>query len=65
MLCEVKFVLSDGSRQTFNESTDLDYWNIRQWRLLYFKLCELQKVDKWCRLEIIPINPFDESSKLL
>ena len=56
MNSRVFFKFSDGSIDVFNDSVDLDYFNIRQWRLLYFRFCELQKKDSLVVLVITPIS---------
>lgn len=50
---DVFLVFVDGSRQLLFENADLDYWNIRQWRLLYFRLSEANRKE-YCTLSIVP-----------
>lgn len=54
MLCNVVFKFLDGSTEVFASDVDLDYWNIRQWRLLYFRLSKLNEKD-YVNLEIHPL----------
>lgn len=42
MLVDVCIKSQGSDPQYFAKSTDLDYWNIRQWRLLWFRYCEAQ-----------------------
>lgn len=58
MLYDLVFVSFDNegrvSYETIEQSIDLDYWNIRQWRRLYL-LLEKRNVERSTSLEIRPV----------
>lgn len=59
MLVNVLFVSREGKVEVYDKKVDLDYWNIRQWRRLYFHLYDKNKNLNPCdfvRLVIQPIN---------
>lgn len=59
MLVNLVFVSRTGEREVYAKDVDLDYFTIRQYRKLYFHLCELnQKLDfpDYVRLSVEPIR---------
>ena len=57
VLCDLVFCYFDDAGNEVNEvvetGVDLDYWNIRQWRRLYFLLYQRQK-NCLTQLKILP-----------
>lgn len=43
VLCDVCFKSAGSDSQIFMSGVDLDYFNIRQWRLIWFRYCDLNK----------------------
>ena len=62
VLYDVYILSVDGTREYVFKSVDLDYFNIRQWRLALFHLSK--DIINHSRLVIEPINndPFTELS---